>query len=83
LAVAIHGLLDAPDLHQIDSGADGHAIKLHHFAFVVLADIPGAWRHGIRGLAGSRKRASNYQRKGLPGSGEAHCFKAGQVPCDS
>jgi hypothetical protein len=59
------------------------SIKLHHFAFVVLAHIPGAWRQGIHGLAGSRMRASNYQRKGLPGSGEAHCFKAGQEPFDS
>src|SRR5271157_1973547 len=52
LAVTIHGLLDAPDLHQIDSGADDHAMKVNHFAFVVLAHIPGAWRQGFAASQG-------------------------------
>ena len=85
LAMAIHGLLDALDLHQVDSGADNHAVYKTTSFFIGCVRVhsapPLSARH--RGLTGNDQNVSNYQRKGTPKSWKAGCVKDGQGPFDS
>jgi hypothetical protein len=58
-------MLNAPNLNQVDSGADDHGIKLNHFAVVGCMGmgrrrIPGC----ILGCANWSGHQFNYQRKG-------------------